>query len=395
MTEDPTPLEPKKTKLGQVIGRDIDYDVDQLMEDMDWMLLLIFMAAINLANLTTGAWFFTFDGTYRAFFGKARRYRKNARKIHDGEISMAARSATPAFRNKKSGTEKHTVPMTPGTEVKHDFTQMNGHLYGWSKETFPLVFRPGLMTHETLSLFANWLREIPCKPTIGFADRESGNQKKTQPFRDVCDDLGIGIMFSMRKDDTTKRIIIDHWNSGKAQPIPDVGRIQGHQGMVVFWSVAYRVWNEEAEQFYNMLILYYDRNPQKDTNDDEDSAAPTKLGKNLWATCHVINFEVPIELSRWVYSQVKCYWSCENLHQRTKRHGGIAGGDLTFGRHVIYGALMVHLGTLALWRLERRRRLQAEGVSLGKIKRLVSHTRFFGAVRRHVDDFFRRRHGLQ
>lgn len=386
--------EAPKSKLGKIIGRDIDYDVDQLMEDMDWMLLLIFTCACLLVGATDGSWFFTFDGTWRPFFGKGRRYGKNAKKVHDGEISMVARRATPHVRDKSRDKSKPMPgPVTPGTILKLDQTQINAHFYGWTKPTFPLRFRPGPMVEDTLQAFVEAIKDAPCKPLIGFADRESGNQKKTQPFRDELDALGIGIMFSLRKDDTTKRIIIDHWNTHKAQPIPSVGRIRGGP-RVVFWSVAYRVWNEAAEQFYNMLILYYDRNPQKQQTDPEESATPLQLGRNLWATCHVINFDVPEDLARWAFSQVKCYWSCENLHQRTKRHGGLAGGDTNLGRDVIYGAVQTHLGLLALWRVERTRRLEAEGVSRGRIKRLVSHTRFFGAVRRHLDDFFRRRNGL-
>lgn len=387
MSEEP------KSKLGKIIGRDIDYDVDQLMQDMDWMLLLIFACACLLLGAVDGSWYFTFDGTYRPWYGKGRKYGKKSKPVHDGELSWPGRRATAAFRQKEFDGKMKKVPMEKGTVNKTDYTQMNAHWYGWYKPTVPLVFRPGLMVEETLAAFAEWLKNAPVKPLIGFADRESGNQKKSQPFRDVCDDLGIGIMFSMKKDATTKGVIIEHWNSGKAKPIPGVARIRGAL-KIVFWSVAYRVWNEEAEQFYNMLILYYERNPQKQDADPEDTATPVQLGKNLWATCHLINFEVPEDLSRWVYSQVKCYWSAENLHQRTKRFGGISGGTGTLGRDSIYGALMAHLGCLALWRINLVQDLTKQGVPRGRIIRLTRHTRFFGAVRRHLDDFFRRRNGL-
>lgn len=64
-----------------------------------------------------------------------------------------------------------------------------------------------------------------------------------------------------------------------------------------------------------------------------------------------------------------------------------------FWRHFLHGAGLVQLALYALWRIERRLRLnEVEDRRLapakGTLKRLKSHRRFFGAIRRHCGDFF-------
>lgn len=384
--KDPSDSKTKPTTAG---GRPVDYDPKQLWTAFDEVLYLIFVAAHELLSLSGQPWFFTMDGFSYPFYGKAQRYGKNAIKRTSKEMTYAGNWGTGAFRSKskKGGSD----PMYRGTLNKHDYFQVNGHLAD-GLESFPLGYRPFLPNVASMTEFIAQMGRMPTKPFMGFLDKEFGNDAKTRDLRRWADGNRVGLMIPLPKHKSLRKFTVDRFNDGSAKPIRDVGRCVGSIGRVVYWHVSYQTWGGDPSAYYHLVTFYFEGDPRKSALVDPGTGV-LGLGNNIYTACYLTNLDVDESNILFLHAATTFYWSAENIQQREKKYLGRAEGTRMFWRHFLHGAGLVQLALYALWRIERRLRLaDVEDPRLapakGTLRRMKSHRRFFGAIRRHCGDFF-------
>jgi hypothetical protein len=342
----------------------VSYDRPLLETDFDDAFLAAFRTEVALDNLKSGAFFIAIDGTGRPFFGASHRYGKKAPKRPKHEMTEAGQDAVPAFKGAKNGTRGS--PEHRGTVNKHAYAHLSAFLYG-TKESFPLSIRCGRITADVMDAFIDQLDRLPVQPAFVFADKEFCNHPKSEKLREYCDTKRIGMLIAYPKDEAIRKMVWRDWHENRTKPVEGADE-------VAFWSMN-RHKRRSGGRPCNVLTLFFTRDPRKDISNDGHEIL--RLPDGMYAVSFYTNVGLNVESDEiWLlYKQYSLRWSVECLLKRWKAYCGRSGSSAMFLRDYIHMASMLMLAGYALWRMERARRA---GLKPGH--RLISHTRYFGAI---------------
>ncbi len=327
-------------------------------------------AAHELGVLRDRGFYVTHDGTHHPFYGDSYEYGDQARHVDPAKLSIAGAWATAGFRNHGAN---RSVPLYPGTKNKHDYFQVNLHVYD-SNESLPLRVRRTGANPDALNAMIDAVDASPIKPLFWFADKEFATGRYLRRLLPWCNQNRIVLMNPVPKTPTIRQKVVDHWHDGTAKAAHAQGSV------LYWWAQPYRFnmnprgRDQAPSPPFTLLTLYYEGNTGEDEAHREEVVI--SLGENLYAVCFLVNVIVTQENVVWLAAQYGLRWATENLFKRAKAYTGTSFSSGMFGRHLAYVGAMASLSGYALWRMERRLRLGLEPNDP-----LLSHVRFFDDLR--------------